>query len=771
MSNGEISGERIPRRSPLARLLHAAALVVVLGVSAALRFYGSPLYHPDEHYVVVQAHYMPQTKFKPTNFNYPSFYPHLLAVAYKYMPNLGKGIIKKIYPEDALSATPFYQIQARLITALMGTLTVFLVYLIGCSLGWPYAGLAGAAFLAVSLNHVENSHFATVDVPMTFNAALAFLFSCMHYRSGRPAWAFLGGAFCGITIGTKYNAAVILIPFLFSMACAAVKKGTWRACWTVVWGTAAVPIGFLIANPYFPIIPMSYVEHLRTQIHVYAGRFPGYDDLIGPPNWIWNAQYLARAGMGTLPMALAALGAISLLVSQRGKGILVVCFPLCYYAFISRQTIRITRNLDVLTPFLALMAGYAAYRFGSFALSRMRAHRLAAVAALGAFFIVSLRQPLCMSYRYARMMGRPDPRTLAIKWAETHLPKGSKIAVDFMYGPSFSNQAYAIFSWQLDQYPLSWYLDRKFDYVATSSGYYMHWAPENNPRGAMLYRGLKNEFQDAATFTGNDLGLDQCYYAVSTRPTITIYDLHKPRYSAVSILKPGNGSSVARPSCEIRWSFTDGDSANRQRAYRLQADRRRGDTQAIEAETLFDNARSRAKWERQAYVKECLGDGILSASTNPPPFEGTLDVEKAGDYSCWVRFHWQRDTTTKIAVGTASKALAGNGRERWQWELLGRFPLSAGGNKITIEHSGSRPPYLDSFILSADPSFNPDGDPLWTPAVDTGEVASAETCIPPSRLGTPEPGAYRIRVMAESATGRWGKWSPYVEFALLGEAP
>ncbi|MEJ2744793.1 MAG: phospholipid carrier-dependent glycosyltransferase, partial [bacterium] len=321
------------------RLLHVVALIVILGVSAALRFYGSPLYHPDEHYVVVQAHYMPHSKFRPTNFNYPSFYPTILAVVYKYMPNLGKGLIgKRIYPEDALKNTPFYQMQARFITALLGTFTVFLVYLIGNSLGWPYAGLAGAAFLAVSLNHVENSHFATVDVPMTFNATLAFLFSCLHYRSGRPAWALLGGVFCGITIGTKYNAAPILLPLLFSTICVAVRKRTFRAWWAVIGGMAIVPLGFLIANPYFPIIPMSYIEKLRSQMRVYSGRFPGYDDFIGPSNWIWNAAYLARAGMGLLPMILAVLGAIMLIISQKCKGILIVCFPLFYYAFISSQS-------------------------------------------------------------------------------------------------------------------------------------------------------------------------------------------------------------------------------------------------------------------------------------------------------------------------------------------------------------------------------------------------------------------------------------------------
>ncbi|MEJ2746183.1 MAG: hypothetical protein P8123_10945, partial [bacterium] len=271
---------------------------------------------------------------------------------------------------------------------------------------------------------------------------------------------------------------------------------------------------------------------------------------------------------------------------------------------------------------------------------------------------------------------------------------------------------------------------------------------ENNPKGAALYQDLKNGFQNVATFTGNDLGLDQCCYAVSTMPTITIYDLHKPRHSAVNILNPKNGSSLDASSCEIRWSFTDRDSANRQKAYHLQMDRRRDDASVFEAETLLDRAGSRAKWEQQPNVQECGGGMLLGSSTNPPPLESSLQVKKAGDYSCWVRFRWQRDTTTKITIGAESKTLKGNGQERWQWELLGRLPLATGENKITIEQTGSRPAFIDSFILSLDPSFNPEKDPLWMPAVDTGEIASAETSVPSSSLDVMEPGLYRARVIS-----------------------
>ena len=746
-----------------ARLFRGAALCAVLCLAAALRFYGSPLYHPDEHLVVVQAFYMPRYKFEPTNFNYPSFYPTLLAAVYKYLPSFGKGIIgTRIYPEDVIGRTPFYQLQARFITAILGTCTVFLVYLIGRSLGWPYAGLAGAALLAVSLNHVENSHYATVDVPMAFNATVAFLFACLHYRRGGAAWALLGGIFCGLAIGTKYNGALILAPFFLCLAAVAVRRGGLRGALGALAGVAAVPYGFLLACPYFLSMHAKYLDELRSQIHIYAGGFPAYDDTVGFPNWLWNALYLARSGMGLLPALLALAGCAMLLLSGGIAGWIAACFPVLYYAYISHQAVRITRNLAVLIPFLCLAAGYALWRAGS----RVRRGRGGAA---GASILVAaaLAQPLVLSCRYALMMGRPDPREMALEWARTHMPRGSKVAVDFMYGPQFPADTYALTTQDLGGRLLSWYLDQGYDYIVTSSGFYAHWCPAANPALAAIYPELERDFARVAVFPGNELGISQADYAVSTRPDIAVYDLRLPRYAAARITEPAGGSAVSRPACRVRWTYADDSGGGPQSAYHLRAERKRAGTIFAEGEDLLARQGGLGGWSRQSHIPGYSGGGFIAASRNAPPFRGSIRVEEGGTYTLWAHQDCGMGGRTSITLGGITAQMKERYPNDWLWERLGACALGEGEQTLVIDHAGEGQTVIDSLVLAADPSFDPARDGAWVVALDTGEVVSPETESSPSLFSDMDPGEYRVRIRARTARGRWGIWSAPVTFRLV----
>jgi len=756
--------------SLLRHTLYILILLAILCAAALLRLTGSPLYHPDEHLVVVQASYMPQHKFRPEWFNYPSFYPTFLALIYKYFPSMGKGIIgKAIYPADTVACTAFYQLQARFTTAFLGTLTVLCVYLIGLTLGWPLAGLAGAAFLAVSLNNVENSHFATVDAPMAFNAAFAFLFSCMHYRSRRLVWALLGGIWCGLTIGTKYNGVLITAPFFLSLVLVAIQKRSLRAWLTVLAGIIAVPCGFLLANPYFLSMKKTYLDELRVQMNIYRQGFAPWDDSKGPNNWIWNITYFFRAGMGILPMVLCISGLTALIFSAGLRGWLVVSFPLCYYAFICHQSVRITRNLTVLTPFLSLMAGYALWRLCARIVQRYPAKRALTTVILAAVILAVYWQPAQLSFRYAKMMNQIDPRTKTIEWAKSNMHKGDKVAIDFLFGPFLSKETYKVTSdMELGRYPLSWYLDNGYDFIITSSGYTVHWAPDYNPPFTKFYSGLRERFQEVAVFPGNELGLHQSYYAVPTRPTIAVYDLHKPRYSAVAILTPAAGSSVDRSACELRWSFSDTASQNRQKAYQAEVTRHRDDVTEIEAETLLDKASSKSGWISQNYIHDYRGGGFLSTQRNAPPLVSIFPLEgEGGAYQCWVRYNPQPDGVTELNVASSTLTISPGGREQWEWQRVGSVALHRGENKISISHSGKGETIIDVIVFTRDPAFDPRKDSVWAPGLDTGEVRSEETFLPPSRFSALEPGLYRARVRALNQKDQWGPWSNPVKFNLL----
>lgn len=106
---------------------------------------------------------------------------------------------------------------ARGFSALLGALTVFLLYLLVIRLYGRRAALFSAATLALSMGFVAVNHYA--KYPSLLNAMIVLnllLYICMFEqkdkaRAGRLA---LWGAFSlGAAVSTKFNAALLLVPF------------------------------------------------------------------------------------------------------------------------------------------------------------------------------------------------------------------------------------------------------------------------------------------------------------------------------------------------------------------------------------------------------------------------------------------------------------------------------------------------------------------------------------------------------------------------------
>jgi len=108
-----------------------------------------------------------------------------------------------------LDPSAFYLI-GRTLTAAFGAATVLLVYLMARRRG-DRERPDGALLLTVTAMHVENSHFITSDVPMTFLVALA-LYIAMGFDA-RTWPKFAAGAMVGLAMAMKYT-AVLTLPFL-----------------------------------------------------------------------------------------------------------------------------------------------------------------------------------------------------------------------------------------------------------------------------------------------------------------------------------------------------------------------------------------------------------------------------------------------------------------------------------------------------------------------------------------------------------------------------
>jgi hypothetical protein len=107
---------------------------------------------------------------------------------------------------------------ARLVSAIFGVATVFLVYLLGNLLYGRRAGLTAALFLAVMPYHVIVSRQVILDGPMTFFSTLTLLLLAQFALTERPAWLYAAGAGMGLTFLTKETGIVLVGSIYFFLA-------------------------------------------------------------------------------------------------------------------------------------------------------------------------------------------------------------------------------------------------------------------------------------------------------------------------------------------------------------------------------------------------------------------------------------------------------------------------------------------------------------------------------------------------------------------------
>ncbi|HXF62539.1 MAG TPA: glycosyltransferase family 39 protein, partial [Caldilineaceae bacterium] len=101
-------------------------------------------------------------------------------------------------------------VAGRFTIALLDTLTIWLIFLLGRRAFGPWAGLAAAAFYAVTAQAVQLSHFFAMDPASTTFTVLAVLASVMMVQERSLRAALLAGVAAGLAIASKFSALPVL---------------------------------------------------------------------------------------------------------------------------------------------------------------------------------------------------------------------------------------------------------------------------------------------------------------------------------------------------------------------------------------------------------------------------------------------------------------------------------------------------------------------------------------------------------------------------------
>ena len=400
-------------------------LVAIVVLAAVLRFvpiwFGLPYpeARPDEETAIGKAIAMLGGDLNPRFFHWPSLIFYLFAGVYS-----AASLIRRAVSLDPTLTTAEQFILARGSVALAGTATVIVVHAMGRRIDGPVTRRAAALFLAVSILHVRDSHFAMTDVVMTLlvTLSLALLLRAVDSDTADgPAmsWYAAAGAAGGSAASTKYSAAAVVAAMGAAqiLALAQTRVSWWRLR---AWRPSLAFVGtfaaaFIIATPYALLDSATFSADFRFDFTHLSGGHAGLDLGRG---WTYHLLRSLPYGAG-LTIFLAGLAGIVPMFRRHARhAIIVGAFFAALYAALGNGTTVFFRYILPLVPLVCLSGAVALAHITPWLAARTGLTPRACLALL----LTLVAGPALVSSAWMDLLlAKTDTRVLAGRWLEEHM--------------------------------------------------------------------------------------------------------------------------------------------------------------------------------------------------------------------------------------------------------------------------------------------------------------------------------------------------------------
>jgi 4-amino-4-deoxy-L-arabinose transferase-like glycosyltransferase len=396
-----------------ARLALAAVLLVALLLRAVGLGSGLPLLlQVDEPLVIDRVEAFLGGDLNPRWFYYPSLTMYLSWALVKVW-----GAFQRFEPAHMYMA-------GRALAAILGTLTVWLAWVMGRQLAGRRAGVLSAALVALFPIHVQLSHQAGVDVPAAFFTSLALWLLWRAEASGQAVFGVAAAVACGLAASVKYSGALALVALAPWLAARHRLRriGAWLGVAVAI--GAAFVLAFVAGTPYSVVERQRFLDDLAGQArHAREGHL-GYESaswlylIVNPHGSLWS-----DADPVSFTLVLIGFGYGAWLAWRRRSPALAgsLLFVLVTYGFFSAWRTKFVRWLLPALPVLLVFAG--CWLSQAAAQLRGRLLRCAVLAAV-------LAAPLVRSLEVLGGFVKPDTRTLATAWVTANVPAGATLCLD-----------------------------------------------------------------------------------------------------------------------------------------------------------------------------------------------------------------------------------------------------------------------------------------------------------------------------------------------------
>ena len=316
----------------------------------------------------------------------------------------------------------------RITSAVLGTGSVWLTYLVGRQLYSRSVGLIAALFLCFNVVNVELSHYARVDACLCFVVMAAFYWIAKIASDDRQSllWYVFAGILSGIAFQNKMQAVILLFPFAFVHF----SRFPWKEFRKAFIAKAVFVfsfsylLGLAIGNPAVIFAPVSFVTGLVSWGS--AAYTTPLNETVSTIGYIAYLKYFYKE-LG-IPQALLALVSLALALFYRQKrDLLLLSFILPFYVLMGGSKYLVSYSYMIpLMPFLYLLMA----RTLNEGLSQLPGFYSREQLVTTVTLMVLLVYPVVKVGVLDQSFTGKNTRVLAKEWIEENIPFGSKILMD-----------------------------------------------------------------------------------------------------------------------------------------------------------------------------------------------------------------------------------------------------------------------------------------------------------------------------------------------------
>ncbi len=350
---------------------------------------------------------------------------------------------------------------ARIVGALIGTITVYLTYRIASRMAGRTVGLLAGLLLATNTLHVLTSqHVSDPNLLALLFVLLATPPLLRVVEGGTWRDSVLAGAMIGLAGACKYVPLILALPLALApfrrkpprapMGPPSKRIHSGPSAWLERHSLSAGL--FAVFAAVFAASPFLFIDWKRTLIDITGQRKALFSDWVGQTVFpISLPTYLAVSlphAMGWPAYLLALLGLV--LLWRQGKVLrTLVWIPIMIVLANGMLKSPQERYILVALPFLQIAAAYGLVRGIAWAGTRLPALRSGSLPgrvapALLAAAAVAWPVPELVATRHSLRM--PDSRHLVRRWINEHLDHNAPMGIE-LYGPVFALGERAMVIW------------------------------------------------------------------------------------------------------------------------------------------------------------------------------------------------------------------------------------------------------------------------------------------------------------------------------------